>query len=125
MAGPQIKIVNKTVKTVHDWDDGIEVIPDATLIYRISFKNTGDAVAKAAKLKDEIPANTTFVPKSIKSSQPVKILYFSTKENQWTEQMPANPTLIKSIQVQFLKDIPAARSDKEIEWLEYAVKVNY
>jgi uncharacterized repeat protein (TIGR01451 family) len=124
-AAPQIKILGKTSKVFHEWDDGIELVPDATIIYRTTFLNQGTEPAQKVVIKDEIPANTTFVLKSIKASGEIKIEYFDRSINGWVEKAPANPTKILSLRVTFQKNINPAKNNKPIEWLQYAVKVNY
>jgi len=122
---PQIKILSKTSKASHEWDDGFEVIPDATLVYRTTFQNNGDEPAKAVVLKDEIPAHTTFVLKSVKASSEIKVQYFDKSTKAWTDKAPTNPTKIQSLKVTFQKNIKPAQNQKDVEWMEYAVKVNY
>jgi len=122
---PQIKIINKTSKVYHEWDDGIEVVPDATLIYRTTFQNKGTEPAKGVVIKDEIPVNTTFVLKSVKASGEIKVEYFDRTTKAWSEKAPANPTKVQSIKVTFQKNIAPARNEKDVQWVEYSVKVNY
>lgn len=122
---PQIKILSKTSKASHEWDDGFEVIPDATLVYRTTFQNRGDEPARAVVIKDEIPAHTTFVLKSVKASSQIKVEYFDRSTKAWTDKAPANPTKIQSLKVTFQKNIKPAQNQKDVEWMEYAVKVNY
>jgi uncharacterized repeat protein (TIGR01451 family) len=122
---PQIKILNKTSKVFHDWDDGIDLIPDATMVYRITFQNGGTEPAKGVVIKDEIPSNTTFVLKSVKASGAIKIEYYDRIAGVWTDKAPANPTKVQSLRATFEKNIAPAKNNKQVEWLEYAVKVNY
>lgn len=121
-AGPQIKVLSKTLVSSHEWDDGVEVVPEATLTYRIVFKNTGDAPAKDPVITDAIPKGTTFVLKSLKSSFNGEKAYFDAKAKVWNKVEPKNPNRVQKIKCSYKGNLAP---EAESAWVEYSVKVNY
>jgi uncharacterized repeat protein (TIGR01451 family) len=121
-AGPQIKVISKTLVSSHEWDDGVEVVPEATLTYRIVFKNTGDAPAKDAVITDAIPKGTTFVLKSLKASFNGDKAYFDEKAKKWNAVEPKNPNRVQKIKYSYKGTLAP---EAESAWVEYSVKVNY
>ena len=56
-------VINKT----SDPTSGSDVSPGDTIVYTLSYKNTGNTAADNVVITDTIPANTTLVPGSISS----------------------------------------------------------
>ncbi len=121
-AGPQIQVVSKTYTVSHDWDDGIEVVPEATLTYRIVFKNSGDAPAKDPVITDAIPKGTTFVLKSLRASFNGEKSYYDPKLKKWNTVEPKNPNSVQKIKYSYKGTIAPNATES---WVEYSVKVNY
>lgn len=63
--------LSKTVRpdnstNVADWKETLKTKAGATVQWRINFKNTGSVQLKDTKIVDNLPANTTAVPGSVK-----------------------------------------------------------